>query len=349
KDKLMEPAPSGGVPELREAIADHLASFRGMAVSPDRIIIGAGAEYLYGMIIKLLGDKKIYAIENPGYRKLAKIYESSGANVAAIRMDHDGILIDELKRTGAAAAHVSPTHHFPTGITMPISRRYELLAWANESPEHYIIEDDFDSEFRLSGSPIPSLQSLDACGKVIYMNTFSKSLAPTIRIGYMVLPWKLVDQYYSKLGFYSCTVSNFEQYTLAAFIREGYFEKHINRTRLYYVRKRRQVLDLIRGYFGERCRILENKAGLHFLLQLDTDREDDTVKNVLKEKGIKIRALSDYYMGEEKPSRHIFLIHYSDMNPEKLKEAMPVLASALSGDCSMLKKKRGKMKSSTAE
>ena len=150
-----------------------------MQVDPDQIIVGAGTEYLYGMLVKLLGKDKIYCIENPGYKKIRQIYESNGAQCIFSNMDASGILVEELEKCDIA--HISPTHHFPTGITMPVTRRYELLAWANEKEGRYIIEDDYDSEFRLNGKPIPSLQSIDACGKVIYMNTFSKSLTSTIR------------------------------------------------------------------------------------------------------------------------------------------------------------------------
>lgn len=157
-----------------------------------------------------------------------------------------------------------------------MSRRYELLGWAARSEERYIIEDDYDSEFRLTGKPMATLQSIDVSGKVIYMNTFTKSLASTIRISYMVLPPRLLERFYDKLGFYSCTVSNFEQYTLASFINGGYFEKHINRMRKFYKSVRDKLLgEIRRDSMAGRIEIKEEDAGLHFLMKLQTGLSDE--------------------------------------------------------------------------
>lgn len=206
-DKLMVSSPSTGVPALRSAIADYLFQFRGMAVEPEQIVVGAGTEYLYSLIIQLLGRSKIYAVEDPGYQKITKVYQSNEVACVPVPLDKNGVDIDSLDKANADVLHISPSHHFPTGIVTPISRRYELLSWASKAPERYIIEDDYDSEFRLLGKPIPSLQSIDVLDKVIYMNTFSKTLTSTIRISYMVLPKGLMDRYKKELNFYSCTVS----------------------------------------------------------------------------------------------------------------------------------------------
>ena len=194
EQELLSVSPCGGVRELREAIASHLSSFRGMNVDPDQIIVGAGTEYLYGLLVKLLGTDKVYCVEDPGYKKISQIYECNNAKCLPVQMDEQGISVELIKKANAQIAHISPTHHFPTGITMPVNRRYELLAWANESSDRYIIEDDYDSEFRMNGHPIPPILSIDACEKVIYINTFSKSLTSTIRISYMVLPEHLADR-----------------------------------------------------------------------------------------------------------------------------------------------------------
>ena len=321
--ELLTVSPCEGVGELREAIAGHLSSFRGMVVDPDQIIVGAGTEYLYGLLIKLLGAEKIYCIENPGYKKLKQIYESHHVTCRFAAMDESGIVVEELRKNHSQIVHISPNHHFPTGITMPVSRRYELLAWANEEEGRYILEDDYDSEFRLNGRPVPSLQSIDACEKVIYMNTFSKSLTSTIRISYMVLPVHLANRFYQTLSFYSNTVSTFEQYTLAAFISQGYFEKHINRMRLHYGRKRAKILEMIRMYFTqEECRILENDSGLHFILQFQTKLTDAEVKERLLNADIKIRAITDYDMDEQVSDQHRFLLNYSNMDVGGLKAAL---------------------------
>lgn len=321
--QLLEVSPCEGVRELRVAIAEHLSSFRGMAVDPDQIIVGAGTEYLYSLLIKLIGTDKLYCIENPGYKKLMRIYDSNHANCTFIGMDKDGIRIDDLKKSGADIVHISPTHHFPTGITMPITRRCELLAWANEKDGRYIIEDDYDSEFRIKGKPIPSLQSIDLAEKVIYMNTFSKSLTATIRISYMVLPRHLANLFFEKLSFYSNTVSSFEQYTLAAFISRGYFEKHINRMRLRYGRKRAKVLESIRKCFpGDMCRVIENDSGLHFLLELKTNLSDSEVKRRLMDRGIRIETITDYYIDKETRNQHRFILNYSGIDMEGLDNAL---------------------------
>ena len=213
-----------------------------MDVSPEQIVVGAGTDYLYGLLIQLLGHDKIYGMEEPGYQKISEVYQSHNVLCLHIPLDRQGICIDKLNASGADIVHISPSHHFPTGIITPISRRYELLGWASASDSHYIIEDDYDCEFRFMGKPIPSLQSIDVMDKVIYMNTFTKTLASTIRISYMVLPKHLMARFQQNLGFYACTVSNFEQYTLTRFIQEGHFERHINRMRNFYHSQRDLLL-----------------------------------------------------------------------------------------------------------
>lgn len=331
---LLTVSPCEGVRDLREAIANHLSSFRGMAVDPDQIIIGAGTEYLYGLLVKLLGNESTYCIENPGYKKLASIYQSNGVECKYVDMDEKGVTVEQLRKAEAEIIHISPTHHFPTGITMPVSRRYEILAWANESSKRYIIEDDYDSEFRLNGKPIASLQSIDANEKVIYMNTFSKSLTSTIRISYMVLPEHLANEFYKKLSFYSNTVSTFEQYTLAAFISQGYFEKHINRMRLRYGRKRTQILETIKETFEPgQYKIIENDSGLHFLIEFNC--KEKNIKKELFVKKIKIGTISDYYMNEPEVQNYEmekqqFILNYSSIDEEELKAVLEEIKALIS-------------------
>lgn len=328
--ELLEVSPCGGVRALREAIANHLESFRGMDVNPDQIIVGAGTEYLYGLLIKLLGNNKTYCIENPGYKKLKKIYESNQAPCIPVDMDENGLSVSKLRETKGQVAHISPTHHFPTGICMLASRRYEMLAWANENEDNYIIEDDYDSEFRLKGKPVPSLFSLDVFGKTIYMNTFSKSLTSTIRISYMILPEKLANLFYKKLAFYSCTVSTFEQYTLAAFISRGFFEKHINRMRLHYGRKRTRVIEIIKKVFDENeCKILENDSGLHFILEFKTEKSDRELKEILKEQRILISSVTDFEMKAGVTDKHQFILNYSNIEIDRLKPALATIKAVL--------------------
>ena len=326
QDQVLQVSPSSGIEVLRNAIAKHLYSFRGMEVDPNQIIIGAGTENLYEILIKLFGTDKTFCIENPGYTKIRKVYEINKVECVFANLDENGINIQELRNSKAQIAHISPNHHFPTGITMPASRRYEILGWANEKKDRYIIEDDYDSEFRQNGNPIPTLQSIDAFEKVIYMNTFSKSLASTIRISYMVLPEHLANLYYQTLDFYSCPVPTFEQYTLAKFIDEGYFEKHINRMRLYYRRKRLTVLNILHKNLSDNeCSILESDSGLHLILKLKTSVTDNELKKSLLEKGININMLSEYYDSEKENLQHMYILNYSNINLEKFEEAVKVI------------------------
>ena len=267
-EKLLQPLPTQGIPELRQAIAAHLADFRGMAVDPDNILVGAGTDFLYNLLIQLLGRELTYAVEEPGYGKIRKVYAAGGTRCVNAVMDGKGVRPDGLGQ--ADVLHISPAHHFPTGIVTPLSRRQALLDWAGAG-EKWIIEDDYDSEFRFKSLNLPAMQSLSP-ERVIYMNTFSKSLAPSIRISYMVLPPALMKRFQETLGFYSCTVASFEQYTLARFLSEGYFEKHINRMRKFYRLRRSRLTAMLEGLPG--IRVLEQDAGLHFLVELNTGLSD---------------------------------------------------------------------------
>lgn len=325
-EKLMVNSPSEGIYELRSAIADYLFQFRGMNVKAEQIIVGAGTEYLYGLIIQLLGRNKTYAVEEPGYRKIGKIYSANEVPCVHIPLDENGIDVACLENSGADVVHISPSHHFPTGIVTPISRRYELLSWASKAHGRYIIEDDYDSEFRLLGKPVPSLQSIDVLEKVIYINTFSKSLTSTIRISYMVLPESLLSIYKQRLSFYSCTVPNFEQYTLASFIEKGFFEKHINRMRNYYRSRRDTVMKCIRNHPDfEKVSITEENSGLHFLLTVRTELSDAELTKKAREKGVKVSCLSEYCHNPENAQPHTLVINYSGLPTKKTEKAIELL------------------------
>ncbi len=330
QNELVQNPPCGGVMELRLAICEHLRQFRGMEISPEQVIIGAGTEYLYNLLVNLLGREKIYAVETPGYRKISKIYQINGACCKFIDMDSCGIRIDKLLSLKADIAHISPSHHYPSGIVMPASRRYELLSWAAENKNRYIIEDDYDSEFRFAAKPMPTLQSIDQTEKVIYINTFTKSLASTIRISYMVLPRNLLRRFFSKFSFFSGTVSNFEQYTLAKFIHEGYFEKHINRMRNYYRSIRDRLLnEIAASSLAAHSTITEETAGLHFILELDTRLPDKILVQKAAENGIHISCLSEYYHTTLGAPKHTIVMNYSGISKDKIPEAIKRLADAV--------------------
>ena len=229
-EELFVKAPSKGCPVLRNAISDYLYRYRGMTADPHRIIIGSGSEQLYEIAVKLLGREKIYGIEDPSYEQIRAVYLGMGADICPLKFTENGIDSTELFTSHFDVLHVTPFHSYPSGITTPISKRYEYLKWAQLNNK-YIIEDDFDSEFFIPGNPIEPLYSLDRNNSVIYINTFSKSLSPSMRMGYMILPNALIPAYDKILGKFSCSVPVLDQYVLAEFINSGSFERHLNRMR----------------------------------------------------------------------------------------------------------------------
>ncbi|MGI5977671.1 MAG: PLP-dependent aminotransferase family protein [Candidatus Limivicinus sp.] len=329
---LMTSSPPAGIYALREAIAAQLRRFRGMDVKADNIVIGAGNDYLYRLIIELLGCDRHYALEEPGYRKLRGICSALGLRHSFISIDDRGINMEELRRSGADVLHFSPAHHYPSGIVTPIDRRYEIIGWAAADKNRYIIEDDYDSEFRMTGKPVPTLQSIDELEKVIYLNTFSKTLCSTIRISYMVLPDHLLRQLSRAMGSYSCTVSNFEQYTLLRFLNDGHFESHINRMRQYYKALRDSLLGEIKvSPLSERVTVAEENAGLHFLLKINTELPDAVLYERALKKGLRLSFLSSFYRTPASINQHILVINYSGINPEDIKRAVDILTECISG------------------
>lgn len=229
-DSILTKSPNQGCMELRGAICAYLARSNGINVTPQQIVIGSGAEYLYSLIVQLLGKNRIFALENPSYEQILKVYRANGVECDMLKMGRDGIRSEELERTEASVLHITPFNSFPSGVTARASKRYEYINWA-EKRNGYIIEDNYDSEFTVSTKAEDTVFSLAKNNKVIYINTFSHTIAPSIRVGYMVLPQQLAEEFDAKLGFYSCTVPVFEQYVLAELINSGDFERNINRVR----------------------------------------------------------------------------------------------------------------------
>lgn len=323
-DLLLQPPPNTGLPVLRQAIAGMLRRSRGMEADPNCILLGAGAEYLYNILIQLLGRDRIYGLENPGHRKARQVYEAGGVTVRPLRLDENGIDLQSLRQSGANILHLSPSHQFPTGIVTPIARRQQLMAWLAESRDRFLIEDDYDAEFRFDRKPIPTMFSMDSSGHVIYMNTFSKTITPALRISYMILPQWLMAQYLDRLGFYSCTVPTFEQLTLARFLDEGYFERHVNRMKRRYRLLRDRFLALLhQSPLGERIAVQGDEAGLHFLLRLDTKLSDEALEQRLQQAEIPAVPLSRY---EFTPRACGWLVlAYSDLDIEDLERVVGVL------------------------
>jgi len=229
EDILMK-SPNTGLLEFREAISRYLARNKDMRIDPSMIVIGSGAEYLYNLIAGLLGKNRVFALEDPSYEKIRKVYKYANISYELLPLGKDGIESNTLNKTKASVLHISPFRSYPTGISASASKRHEYIRWADSS-DRIIVEDDYESEFSILSKPVETLFSMAAKDNVIYLNTFSKTISPALRVGYMVLPKHLVEKFNEKLGFYSCTVPTFEQLVLTELLNNGTFERHINRTR----------------------------------------------------------------------------------------------------------------------
>ncbi len=285
--------------DLRCTISRYLHSSRGVDCVPEQIIVGAGNDYLLMLLEKILGPGRRVAMENPTYRQTWRLFRSFGYDVAAVDMDENGMKVSELSRSEADVAYVMPSHQFPTGIVMPIGRRTELLRWAEQGEDRYLVEDDYDSEFRYRGKPIPALQGTDAGGRVIYMGTFSKAIAPAIRVSYMVLPWRLLEKYRRECYFYSCTVSRIDQRILNEFIRDGYFERHLNKMRKIYRGKHDLLLECLAPFEGK-FTLSGEHAGLHLLLTDQRGMSEERLLASAAAEGVKVYGLSESMVGAQK-------------------------------------------------
>ena len=293
--ELLTHGDAQGDPELRQALAEYLEEYRGVRCGADQIVVGAGLEYLLGLLAPLLPG--MAAVENPGYPRAKQVLENNGVTCCCLPVDEDGLSIEALARSGAAVCYVTPSHQFPTGVTMPAGRRAELLHWASRKPgQRYIIEDDYDSEFRFDTRPLPSLQGMaGADGPVVYLSTCSRSLAPSIRIAYMVLPEHLLPAWRSAYRLYSSTVGRFEQQTLARFITEGYFTRHLARERVAYKARRDALAAALRQAFPARELTLTGlHTGLHLLAKLTDPPPDAALRAAAEQQGVRLSLLSDY-------------------------------------------------------
>ncbi|MEG1139523.1 MAG: PLP-dependent aminotransferase family protein [Lachnospiraceae bacterium] len=330
-----------GEPGLRNAIASYLHQARGVNCKAENIIVGAGNEYLLLLLRTILKGELIVGMENPTYYQAYHAMHSAGCTMEAIEMDDSGILVSELKQTKANLVYVMPSHQFPIGAVMPISRRMELLAWANEG-ERYIIEDDYDSEFRYKGRPIPALQGYDRMGKVIYLGTFSKSIAPAIRVSYMVLPEKLMIRYKEECGLFSITVSKMQQELITQFLNEGYFERNLNKMRTLYKGKRDLLLNQLK-YLPENCRVYGENAGLHLLVEIDTPNSESHIIHCLKEEKMKVEGLQNYYIGKKKEEyKPTLILNYGHLEPEEIRKSTEKLQQVLREEAPIGKKESGR-------
>ena len=313
-EHLLERVPCDGDGALKAEIAAYLYRSRGIDVDPKYVVIGAGAEYLYGVTVQLLGRDKLFAVENPGYGKISGAYSLNGAKVAPVTVEEGGISINQLKKSHADVLHISPAHQFPTGVVTPASTRFQIIEWARAG-ERYVIEDDYDSEFRLSGKPLHSLYSL-CPEKVIYMNTFSKSLAPSMRMGYMVLPPELYSKFVRLFYSSANVVPLFEQKTLSAMLKGGYFERHINRLKNHYREIRRKLVKILEK-LNTYCEVYDNGGGLHLLVRFP-NFADGEIKTYAEKLGVRIRCLSDYALAPVEGTEGCAVINYSGITEEQL-------------------------------
>lgn len=321
----------GDIP-LRETIARYLHSSRGVNCTPEQIVVGAGTDYLFMLLEKILGRHVPVAMEEPTYERAYRIFQSFAYPVTAVPVDSNGMNVAKLQKSSARIAYVMPSHQYPTGIVMPIGRRMELLRWAKEKEDRYLIEDDYDSEFRYRGKPIPSLQASDNAGKVIYMGTFSKSIAPAIRVGYMVLPLKLLDIYRENCGCYASTVSRIDQRILDEFIRNGYFERYLNKMRKIYKERHDYLLTLITP-FEKNFSISGENAGLHLLLASRRGVGEKELLDAAAREGIRLYGISKACMGEsqrESSFRDTVLLGYGAIEKADLKDGIELLKKAWS-------------------
>ncbi|WP_139651687.1 PLP-dependent aminotransferase family protein [Raoultibacter phocaeensis] len=335
---LLGEAAAAGSLRLRESLARHLSGFRGMQVAPEQIVVGAGAQTLYTMIVQLLGRNRRFAVEDPGYPRLTRIYQNNDVALSHVSMDDQGVAIGPLRACEADVLHIMPSHQFPTGRITSISRRYELLGWASECKGRTIIEDDYDCEFRLAGRPIPPLQAIDASDCVIYTNTFTKSLGPAFRIGYMVLPEHLAAQFARKLGFYSCTVSTIDQLALARFIDNGDYERHVNRMRSHYRTVRNELVDALKASpIAPRIAIESQDSGLHFILGIESPRSEEELAEAALAHGVALAPLTRFYQSRTRMLEHAdcetplcrFVMSYSGIARETIDAAVQAVAKAV--------------------
>lgn len=292
--ELLKLGDSLGYHRLRAAIAEYLHQSRGVNCGENQVIISSGTEILFQTLIQLFEKDSVYGIENPGYEKLNQLFTGNRANFKAVSIDQSGMIPEEIDKSNANILCITPAHQFPSGEIMPINRRIQLLNWANEADARYLIEDDYDSEFKYSGKPIPALQGLDTNEKVIFMGSLSKSLSPTIRVSYMVLPRHLMKRYSEKLSYILCPVPMMEQKVLTRFIQEGYFERHLNKMRTIY-KKKREVL--VKAIIELNCgiEILGADAGLHLLLKVPNHMAEEELTSSALQQGVKVYGISKYY------------------------------------------------------
>ncbi len=322
QDDRMEVFKSGdskGEEGLRHAIQNYLHQARGVNCDLEQIIVGAGNEHLLMLLGMILGYEHKIAFENPTYKQAYRLFENLSYEVTTVDMDQYGMKVGELIGSEADLAYVMPSHQYPLGIVMPMKRRMELLKWAAEGENRFIIEDDYDSEFRYKGKPIPALQGFDSRGKVIYLGTFSRAIAPAIRVSYMVLPKKLLTLYNERCGFLSCSVPKTEQLVLEQFLTNGHFERHLNKMRALYKARHDLLLSQLKPLLSV-CHVTGERAGVHLLLTFYEKKEKELIE-IAQQHKIRVYGLSEYDIEKSVKEQKTVMLGYANMNEKDLVEA----------------------------
>lgn len=324
RTELFRSGDSQGEYGFRNAICNYLYQARGVNCTPDQIIVGAGSDYIVMLLAMILGPEHKIAFEDPTYKQAYRLANSLSYQTVPVSMDKYGMQVSELVKTDADIAYVTPSHQYPTGIIMPIGRRMELLRWANEEEGRYIIEDDYDSEFRYKGKPIPALQGYDGEEKVVYLGTFSKSIAPAIRLSYMVLPKPLLSIYRKQHRFVNSTVSKVDQMIVQRFLEDGYYERHLNKMRALYKGRHDTLIEALKPLSGI-CHISGEHAGVHLLLTFENGMSEEELILRAEEKNIRVYGLHDYCIRENTKSDPTILLGYANLSEEQIKKAIGIL------------------------
>ena len=324
RTELFRSGDSQGEYGFRSAICSYLYQARGVDCTPDQIIVGAGSDYILMLLGMILGMDHTIAFEDPTYKQAYRMAGGMSYNCIPVSMDKNGMKVTELEKSGADIAYVTPSHQYPTGVIMPIRRRMELLKWACEAQGRYIVEDDYDSEFRYKGKPIPALKGYDASEKVIYLGTFSKSIAPAIRLSYMVLPKPLLEAYEQKARFVNSTVSKVDQLIVQKFIEEGYYERHLNKTRALYKSRHDVLIEELRP-MADICTISGENAGVHLLLTFQNGMTEEELIDRAAREDIRVYGLSDYRIKENCKEKATILLGYANLTEEQIRKAARLL------------------------
>lgn len=309
---------------LRRALCAFLSEYRGVQCAPEQIVVGAGMEYLFGVLLQLFEPEAVFGVEDPGYMTISHALRAHGRAVRCLPLDGEGMRADAPEASGATVLYLTPSHQFPMGVTMPASRRSRLLRWAAERAERWIIEDDYDSEFRYGLRPIPAMQGMDRSGRVVYISTFSRSLAPSVRMAYMVLPPALLARYRALDGYRTATVSRYEQAVMARFLSEGYYARYLRRVGNLYRRRREKLADALGQIEG--VRISGSDGGIHFLLTDERFSEEELRRRAMAQ-GIALRGLSEYCR-RCAPLPSTLVVGYGGLDDDKIEEAARRLRAA---------------------